>query len=106
MLRLRRCKLFYIGFLLIAALLMMTGCEEEEPANSTNVGGVGCTPVDYNNGVYYFPCRKAEFANGVSKFLADNPNAIVTATTGNGTSTHGYDDGYFVFVTFVNGTDK
>ena len=58
---------------------------------------VVCSPVDYGNGVYYFPCMQEDFAISLSVFLADS-SLIFKGMTGNGKGVYGEDLGYFVVV--------
>lgn len=60
--------------------------------------GVVTLPTSYENGVYYFDCTQANFGRSLAAFIAAHPELEVTAMTGNGTGTYGYDEGYFVVV--------
>jgi hypothetical protein len=84
--------------LLVAAaacsLLLLAGCGDA--SDPDNVGASSCAPVDYYNGVYYFPCHQADFGNALSSFIRSNPGMTVQAVTGDGTGGYGRDDGYFV----------
>lgn len=70
--------------------------------NSGNTGYVGKTsieqPVNYGNGVYYFPVINAEFANSLSAFLKEHGNVTIVTIAGDGTGAYGYDKGYFVVI--------
>lgn len=79
----------------VAAGVLLAACGDDA-ANMENVGQGGCQPLNFDHGVYYFPCTGADFANALSKFKSDNPTLSVTGMTGNGTFTYGKDRGYFV----------
>lgn len=53
-------------------------------------------PVNYGNGVYYFPVTEAAFGNSLSEFIAQHQTLEVMAMTGDGTKSYGWDKGYFV----------
>lgn len=50
--------------------------------------------VDYDNGVYYFPYARAEYAKALSNFIGDHPDLRLVSQTGDPIS--GQDQGYFV----------
>ena len=59
------------NFIWIAAmslLLAMCGCSTAADTSLINQTLNGCDPLDYGNGVYYFPCRGAFFGNSLSVF--------------------------------------
>jgi len=84
--------------LFAVSIFALMGCAKKE--DQKNVGTTnGCRPVDYKEGVYYFPCREAAtFGNAVSGFLEKNKNLRILAVSGDGTGVYGYDKGYFVFI--------
>lgn len=85
-------KFIFTAFILLVSLMACDGA-----ANLENVGeSKGCEPLDYHNGVYYFPCNEATFGNALSAFLTERPGVTVAAMTGDGQGSHGRDQGYFV----------
>lgn len=94
--------------LVLLSLISLAACN---PASDPKkVGTSNCTQVDYRNGVYYFPCNEADFANGLSSFIEHHSDLEVIAATGDGTGGYGRDEGYFVVTrskdTQVNNTKK
>jgi len=89
-----RKLMFLAGVLAVATLLV--ACDNA--ADPTNVGSGNCFReyVQYGNGVLYFPCTESDFGTALSLYLKLHPNVSVVTMTGNGTSTWGYDRGYFV----------
>ena len=86
-------------WLFALACALLAGCGPQ-PRDEKNVGintATSCPPVNYQNGVYYFPCNMATFANAVSDFVEKNKNLRIVAVTGDETAGHGTDQGYFVF---------
>ncbi len=82
---------------IVATSLLCIGVAACDPAADTaNVGQGGCTPLDYRNGVFYFPCVESDFANSLSRFVAERPSLRTVTMTGNGNGGHGRDNGYFV----------
>ncbi len=84
-------KVIVLCFIAIS-LFGCNGPGNKEKVNNTQI----VEPVNYGNGVYYFYAAEATFGNSLSKFIAKNPTLEVVAMTGNGTASHGHDDGYFV----------
>ncbi|MEK7640814.1 MAG: hypothetical protein AAB389_02360 [Patescibacteria group bacterium] len=88
---------FKIFLLVITAVAFacLVGCDRA--ADPTSVATVSPTKVvDYKNGVYYFDYRGPDYANALSKFIAEHPDLEFVDSTGNGTGGHGSDRGYFV----------
>ncbi len=75
-------------------VFLSAGCDQA--SDQQNIGKEQCTPLDYRNGVFYFPCTGARFGNSLSNFKSKNSDFSVTAITGNGTRGYGKDIGYFV----------
>ncbi|MBI4991730.1 MAG: hypothetical protein HZB99_00740 [Candidatus Harrisonbacteria bacterium] len=80
----------------LLAVALLAACDAAKDPN--NIKKSGCTPLDYGNGVYYFPCIEANFANALSTFLKNFPMMEVSAMTGNGNGSYGHNMGYFVVV--------
>lgn len=80
----------FVGLLVFATFALF---QQKRMAQSGNTdSAVVCVPVDYKNGVYYFPCIRAEFANTLSRFRAEHPDLEIVDVTGNG------NNDYFVIV--------
>jgi hypothetical protein len=92
----------FLWFSPLAFALTLGACSQA--AEPTNIGKEGCSPLDYKNGVLYFPCVEDAFGNGLSNYLQDHPDLEVTSMSGDGTGSSGYDHGYFVIMKLV--TDK
>lgn len=94
--------LVFVGAVAILIVLNLDSKKSgtADPRNSSienqSVVGKVVAPVGYGNGVYYFACIQDRFANSLSAFLGENQNLKVDAISGNGTSTQGFDSGYFV----------
>lgn len=82
-----------IGVLLCIGL---TACDSAKEGPASEYAGIKCDPVDYKNGVLYFPCIEATFASALSRYKSEHSELRVTAMAGNGTDSNGYDRGYFV----------
>ncbi len=84
------------GLSIFAVLLcVVAGCDGA--ANPSNVTAVSPTKVvDYKNGVYYFDYIEEDFANALSKFIADHPDLEFVDAIGNGSGEYGCNMGYFV----------
>ena len=94
---LKRCVMALLFIVVAVGLLGLVGCDPDLAADPGKVAsGSVKDVVDYKNGVYYFDYTEAEFANALSKFIADHPELEFVGVTGNGTGGHGYDRGYFV----------
>lgn len=85
---------YRLSYLFLALLLV--GCDPA--SNPANVGEGTCAPVDYHNGVLYFPCATAAFANSLSHYRETHPDAEVISIAGNGNGSYGHDQGYFVVI--------
>jgi hypothetical protein len=91
---------------IIAAItaLMTTACAVNESNQPRNIGQTKIiAPLDYGNGVYYFPIVSAEFGNSLSAFIKQHPEMemLSIAPTDEGyQSIHGY------FVIFKNKRQK
>ena len=86
--------------LVAVVMLGLSACDTA--ADPENVGWqstvrMGCSPLSYENEVWYFPCTGSDFGNRLSAFIAEN-NVRVLAISGNGTDAYGDDMGYFVVV--------
>lgn len=53
-------------------------------------------PLQYKNGVYYFPVTRDDFANVLAEFIKEHPELELVTIAGDGTGSDGYDRGYFV----------
>jgi hypothetical protein len=91
-------RIALLAVLILAAIGVVVFLTHDDTADSGSVGGVGCMPLDYKNGVYYFGCTGAEFGNALSRFRVEHPDDEVVSMTGNGTGAYGTDQGYFVVV--------
>ncbi len=67
---------------------LLTGCFDLPPEEK-----VVCTPIDYGNGVYYFPCIEKDFGNALSKFKTERE--VISIASDNYYRT-GLTKGYFV----------
>jgi len=90
---------------LLIGFVIACGCDSTANTFSNKASNpVGLTgmvaPVDYGNGVLYFPCNQAIFANSLSVYLKTHPEKHTVAMAGDGTDTnfYGADRGYFVIV--------
>jgi hypothetical protein len=75
-------------YLLLVMALAISGCDPA--ANPKNVGKDGILPVDYKNGVYYFPCNNSTFGNSLSQFIESHKDLEVTAIAFKDYSGQGY----------------
>lgn len=90
-------KIVVILVMIAIGIVAIGGCSPSNNANDPkNVGISASAPVNYGNGVYYFPVTKANFANALSGFLRDHPEMKVSAIAGDGDHGYGIDQGYFV----------
>lgn len=55
-----------------------------------------CATVDYQNGVYYFPCIDEYFGNALSRFKGEHPGMHVEAIASNGVGIYRIGAGFFV----------
>jgi hypothetical protein len=69
---------------------------------SVNIVKDICYPIDYDNGVYYFPCNKADFGNSLSSWKAVHKNEIVTSIATNDADGYETTIGYFVNTELYN----
>ena len=81
-------------YLVLAALLLVgvatvVGCNPA--ANNSSVS----SPVDYGNGVYYFPVVDRHFGNALSAFIGARPELELVALTGNDAGLYGSNVGHF-----------
>lgn len=82
-------------FAALTCLFVLAACNDA--GDSSNViEGRACAITDFGSGVYYMNCTRANFGNGLSTFLEENPELSVIAVTGDGTGYNGINDGYFV----------
>ncbi|MBI5077017.1 hypothetical protein HZB94_01370 [Candidatus Falkowbacteria bacterium] len=71
-------------------------------ANPENIGKTNILlPVEYGQGVYYFPCVAAEFANSLATFIKQHPELEITSIAPDDKGERkmqngGYISGYFV----------
>lgn len=87
------------GLIALSAALLLVGCGVGGAEDSANVGAsAACNITDYGQGVLYFDCRGAKFANGLSHYRASNPHMEIVSITGDGTGVKGVDIGYHVVV--------
>jgi hypothetical protein len=90
-----------IGFILaLSACALTASCNDHTPNRADDrTSGIprvqNCVPVDYSQGILYFPCDEAEFGRSVSTWLQSNPDQEVTSMAG---TTNDYTEGYFVTV--------
>lgn len=96
-----------LAYLLVGAILVaviVSGCipPAADPANVRATATSPNAPIDYGNGVYYFPYVGADFANALSSFRKANPDMEQESMTGDAAGGYGVDSGYFV--TFHNVT--
>ncbi|OGL61692.1 hypothetical protein A3C09_01095 [Candidatus Uhrbacteria bacterium RIFCSPHIGHO2_02_FULL_47_44] len=85
---------FFRWFLVAIPLVLMACNEASDPEN---VGkATGCAILDYQNGVQYFSCTEAHFANALSQFLAQHSDLELAAMAPDDTAGRGRSTGYFV----------
>ena len=84
------------AFIALSAALLASCSGPADPANVDT--SAACLITDYQNGVLYFDCDKAAFANGLSNYRVANPGMEIISMTGNGNGAYGRDVGYFVVV--------
>jgi len=90
-------KIIFILLVAGIATIVTAGCVTT--SDPTNIGTTAThPPIDYGNGVLYFPDTEAEFANSLSAYLERNPDMIVVAIAGDDNKGYGADEGYFVIV--------
>jgi len=81
---------------MVIVTVVIAGCA----ADTIDTDKVGTTqiyePIDYKNGVYYFPCTSTAFDNSLSAFIEKHPELRCVGMSGDGTFGHGYDRGYHV----------
>jgi hypothetical protein len=67
----------------LCLLCAIAGCTKDKNAsNPDNIGQpVTCAPVDYRNGVLYFPCVGSDFGNALSAYRGSHPNTRVEGLT-------------------------
>jgi hypothetical protein len=88
----------YVLFLLLILLTVIAaGCTTSSDKNKVG-NTVIVNPIEYGNGVLFFSCTEARFANSLSSYLELHPDMRVDAIAGDGTGIHGLDQGYFVVV--------
>jgi hypothetical protein len=80
----------------ILAVALFTACDPvaSDPEAISKVTVM--TPLNYGNGVYYFPCWEAQFGKSLSDFIDRNPNLEFVSMAPNDRVSHGYTTGYFV----------
>lgn len=78
---------------LIVTCCILTGCDL--PQHADKPPSYSCTPIDYDNGVWYFPCHQRSFGKALAKFAKGKE---ILSITGDGTAAHGVDQGYWVVV--------
>lgn len=99
--------------ILITVIFLMYGCDNDpargpvmsetkspEPISSVSTNEME-SPIDYGNGVYYFPCTGRVFAIALSKFKTDTSIVITSVATDVNGSFSGISngsEGYFVTV--------
>jgi len=72
-------------------------------SNEADLGPIGDSgivsgrPIDYGNGVFFFPCVGRIFAIALSDFLKDGKKKVVSMTA-DGSAGCGADRGFFVFI--------
>ncbi len=94
--------------LMLTPLLMADDCEGRKPASvgptivvedtAHATKAEPCAPVDYHEGVLYFPCLERDFGLALSSFIGSHPDVEVVSMVGDGTNAAGVDRGYFVVV--------
>lgn len=82
---------------LIFSLILVAGCSTAGDKNYVGSGQI-TVPIDYGNGVLYFSCEEAAFANSLSYWIKEHPDMVIEAITGDGNGGNGSDSGYFVIV--------
>lgn len=83
--------------MIIGLVVIICGCTTASDRNEVGNTEI-INPIDYGNGVLYFPCVESKFANSLSDYLLANPSLRVDAISGDGTGGYGYDLGYFVVI--------
>jgi hypothetical protein len=92
-----RMKKFVLCLILVFGIFAIAGCEDDKPASDVkNVGMTSIRPLDYGNGVYYFPSSQANFGNALSAFIAANQDIELTSMASDDSSGYGHTTGYFV----------
>ncbi|MFA5013058.1 MAG: hypothetical protein WC520_00645 [Candidatus Paceibacterota bacterium] len=83
--------------IIIATLVISTGCVDYSPSNPENVhNGSMQSVIDYGHGVYYFDRNKADFGNDLATFIGAHPELELVCFGPGEVGTHGYIYGYFV----------
>lgn len=91
-------KMFRAIIFAVVFAIWFVGCSSSVE-NQEFVGKTAIVrPVNYGNGVYYFPKRGATFGNSLSAFLKYNPELTVSAMAPGDERGYGITLGYFVVV--------
>lgn len=85
-----------ISSLFLTAALCGCGGTADKPENVKST--VTCSPIDYGNGVIYFPCNGAEFGNTLSTWRLSHPGAEIVGLVSDNTGIYGETRGYFMVV--------
>lgn len=87
----------FFDFVLVAALIYFVISRTNSSSsagNTENVRQSAGTPLDYGNGVYYFPFTEADFGNALSAYLEQNPETRPSSIVPD--KDHTYVRGYWV----------
>lgn len=80
---------------IIAVLAYQISPQISPQISTANDTGL-CTPTDYTNGIYFFPCSDGLFGIELAKWKDEHQNLIITTISADDNDAYGYTSGYFV----------
>lgn len=84
-----------IALMFVAGCTTITDATPDGSARNVGVPADDCKPLDFHNGVYYFPCREAPFVKRLSQFIGETNYTLLAMS--DDTTGH-YVNGYYVVV--------
>jgi len=92
-------KRWMLLFLIVFLVGIIIGCNYNNPSDRDDIENAitMMNPINYGNGVYYFPVTGSTFGKSLSYFIEKNKDKLeLVSISADDSNKYGYTSGYFV----------